>query len=259
MGYEGQFNLLQMSQLAQGVGELGTAETLADLRRCVFERLGEFAPGSVIVHDEIDFSTKAYSIVLAQKQVLSDSTISRFWELLQQGHHPYEQYIRQGGSDLAMRTTDLVCLKSFARNPIFDEIFRPAAVPFGMFSLLPIAGSSALHDFAVLRDSDFRETEKCLVRVYLEQVGRSLNRLARANELHALRLRVSCGRAGLTRREAEVIHQAFQGRTDREIAQRLGTSPHTVRHQLEKIYRKLRVRSRVAAFRCLLGLADRPD
>jgi DNA-binding CsgD family transcriptional regulator len=51
--------------------------------------------------------------------------------------------------------------------------------------------------------------------------------------------------ASLSRREREVAQLAIRGLHDAEIAERLILSPHTVKHHLKAIYRKLGVRSRV--------------
>ena len=51
--------------------------------------------------------------------------------------------------------------------------------------------------------------------------------------------------ASLTPREREVARLTVQGLRDSEIAERLMLSPHTVKHHLKSIYRKLGVRSRV--------------
>jgi len=52
---------------------------------------------------------------------------------------------------------------------------------------------------------------------------------------------------GLTRREAEVLAWVAHGKTNAEIARILGTSPHTVAHQLQRVYDKLGVETRTAA------------
>lgn len=57
----------------------------------------------------------------------------------------------------------------------------------------------------------------------------------------------------LTPREREVALRVADGLTDREIAERLWLSPHTVRQYVRRIYRKLDVDSRVALTRLLLG------
>jgi DNA-binding CsgD family transcriptional regulator len=57
----------------------------------------------------------------------------------------------------------------------------------------------------------------------------------------------------LTPREREIALRVADGLSDREIAERLFLSPHTVRHYVKRIYRKVDVDSRVALTRLLLG------
>jgi DNA-binding CsgD family transcriptional regulator len=58
----------------------------------------------------------------------------------------------------------------------------------------------------------------------------------------------------LTPREREVAVLVVDGLTDREIAQRLSLSRHTVSQYVKRIFRKLGVDSRVGLTRVLLGL-----
>jgi DNA-binding CsgD family transcriptional regulator len=59
--------------------------------------------------------------------------------------------------------------------------------------------------------------------------------------------------AGLTPREAEVAQLVVDGLADREIAEQLFLSRHTVSQYVKRIYRKLDVESRVGLTRLLLG------
>ena len=52
---------------------------------------------------------------------------------------------------------------------------------------------------------------------------------------------------GLTAREAEVLYWLTKGKTNRDIGDILGTSPATVKKQLEHVYQKLGVETRTAA------------
>jgi DNA-binding CsgD family transcriptional regulator len=54
-------------------------------------------------------------------------------------------------------------------------------------------------------------------------------------------------RAGLTKRELEVLRLVADGRTNQEIARSLGISVKTVEKHLEGVYAKLGVVSRVEA------------
>jgi RNA polymerase sigma factor (sigma-70 family) len=60
----------------------------------------------------------------------------------------------------------------------------------------------------------------------------------------------------LTPREREVALLVVDGRSDREIAERLCLSHHTVSQYVKRVYRKLDVGSRVALTRLLLDLRD---
>lgn len=66
--------------------------------------------------------------------------------------------------------------------------------------------------------------------------------------------------AGLSEHEAQVLGELARGRSNKEIARRLGLSPKTVGHHLERIYAKLQVRTRAdatlfAVEQGLLGMA----
>lgn len=58
----------------------------------------------------------------------------------------------------------------------------------------------------------------------------------------------------LTRREAQVLELLACGHRHVEVAERLGVSPHTVSSHAKNIYRKLGVRSAVAAATLALQL-----
>ncbi|HRO02905.1 MAG TPA: response regulator transcription factor [Terricaulis sp.] len=52
---------------------------------------------------------------------------------------------------------------------------------------------------------------------------------------------------GLTRREQEVLALLAAGKSNKEIAQKLGVSPNTVKTQLASLYQKLEVNRRTQA------------
>ena len=58
----------------------------------------------------------------------------------------------------------------------------------------------------------------------------------------------------LTPREHQVAVELSYGSSNRDIAQRLGLSVHTVRHHTERVLAKLRVRSRAAVGRRLVEI-----
>jgi DNA-binding NarL/FixJ family response regulator len=85
-------------------------------------------------------------------------------------------------------------------------------------------------------------------RVVFERLGAP--RAAREADALAARLgrrSAAAERAGLTRREAEVLALAARGLSNREIAEELVVSEHTVHRHLANIYARLQVSSRAAA------------
>ena len=57
---------------------------------------------------------------------------------------------------------------------------------------------------------------------------------------------LTLGRFGLTKREAQIARLLARRATNREIADQLDVSPHTVRHHIENIFTKLGIHSRRA-------------
>ena len=52
---------------------------------------------------------------------------------------------------------------------------------------------------------------------------------------------------GLTARECEILELLASGRSNKEMAQALGISPHTVKTHVARVYEKLEVRRRLPA------------
>lgn len=92
------------------------------------------------------------------------------------------------------------------------------------------------------RRSSPRHAAGALLRLLLPalKVGVTM-RLAKDREVTA---DLTLARFGLTRREAEIARLLARRATNREIADELDVSPHTVRHHVESIFRKLGIQSR---------------
>jgi DNA-binding CsgD family transcriptional regulator len=58
---------------------------------------------------------------------------------------------------------------------------------------------------------------------------------------------IEMGVGAITRREAEVLHLALQGKATREVAASLHISTATVQKHLKNIYRKLDVHNKIEA------------
>lgn len=103
---------------------------------------------------------------------------------------------------------------------------------------------------------------KCVRTVYEGQIWASSGQMAAAVEALAAAPTVRAvdakGSALLSKRELEVVHCLAQGLTNREIAERLGLSQHTIKNYLFRIFDKLGVSSRIELLFLTLSQASTP-
>jgi DNA-binding CsgD family transcriptional regulator len=95
-----------------------------------------------------------------------------------------------------------------------------------------------------------REGQQLVVRLLTDQAeGQMFLLLEEQGPIMSPALLASLG---LTKREHEILYWLAQGKTNKEIAQVLGLSPHTIRSRLEDVYSKLGVSARAGAVRWFL-------
>jgi DNA-binding CsgD family transcriptional regulator len=136
------------------------------------------------------------------------------------------------------------------QSPLIGEVLTPVrmsdsenidwSVAGGHVSLC-VSYSSAVTCVRPRRTSPRSEAEAVL-RLLLPalKVGVTM-RLAHDREVAA---QLSLAGFGLTRREAQIARLLARRASNREIAEQLDLSPHTVRHHIENIFRKLGIHSR---------------
>jgi DNA-binding NarL/FixJ family response regulator len=125
----------------------------------------------------------------------------------------------------------IVLLQSYDKDLVID-VFRSGAK--GLFSA---------------SETPFRALCKCIHRVHNGQVWASSRQLRYLLEAftHVPTLRVvnAQGNGLLTDREEQVVALVADGLTNREIAQELGLSAHTIKKYLFRVFDKLGISSRV--------------
>jgi DNA-binding NarL/FixJ family response regulator len=141
-------------------------------------------------------------------------------------------------------TLRVVMLLDSANRDIVLEAFRSGAK--GIFN----------------RSESLETLRKCISCVHRGQVWASAEQMAYAVEALAaapvVRATDSKGLSLLSKRELQVVQCLAEGLTNREIAQRMGLSQHTVKNYLFKVFEKLGVTSRVELLFMTMSQAGSP-
>jgi two-component system nitrate/nitrite response regulator NarL len=112
------------------------------------------------------------------------------------------------------------------------------------------------------RSESLETLRKCIICVHNGEIWASAEQMAYAVEALAsapvIRAIDSKGLSLLSKRELEIVQCLAEGLTNREIAQRIGLSQHTVKNYLFKVFDKLGVTSRVELLFMTMSQAGSP-
>lgn len=125
-----------------------------------------------------------------------------------------------------------------------DPDWSPASGALPAELAAPAAALAAAEPGQMLR-VPLRAAEVELQRIEGTREGETVLRIAEVREDAPVAALQS--RAGLTRREAEVLLWVSYGKTNKTVSEILGISPRTVNKHLEQVFRKLGVETRAAA------------
>lgn len=157
------------------------------------------------------------------------------------------------GVTTPLRISDFLSRREFHRLEMHEVIFKPAEVEHQ--ASVPLQNETHVGGITFNRGGsrDFTDDELRLLAL----LGRHATLAHRNDQILAAALQqraiveahdhLPLRRAGLTRRECEVLQWMAEGKRDREIAVILGISPRTVQDHVRHILAKLRVETRTAA------------
>lgn len=168
--------------------------------------------------------------------------------------HPSFPLIAAGVTS-ALRLSDLTTLRQLRRTEFYDIAFAPLGIRHQV--AIPIQTQDQLGGVTFNKGGrqDFDKEDMRIISLFSRHVliayqntqilaqAQARQQAARVQSTDHLELR----RAGLTKRESEVLLWMAQGKRDREIAVILGNSYRTVTNHVRAILTKLRVENRTAA------------
>lgn len=166
--------------------------------------------------------------------------------------NPLYKLISQGACG-TLRLTDYISISRFRQTELFDIGFSPVDICYQV--AIPLRNASHVGGITFNRDdtADFETQEMRLLDLF----GRHLAVAHESDKVLAAAQaqrpvvestdHLAMRRAGLTRRESEVLLWIAQGKRDREIAIILGISYRTVTNHVRAVLTKLGVETRTAA------------
>jgi DNA-binding CsgD family transcriptional regulator len=244
--------------------ELYSAESLEELRRRALGLVRRKFGGELACHNEINLKSGDSLSVLSDAVSGFDALRPAFFEHVEQ--HPSVQHILKtnGAESRALRTSDFVSQRRWRNSGLYTDFYRPLADVRYQLTIGQRLGDWLVFFAISRRHGDFSEEERArlstlrphfiqayrnaaardeLARLRAESAGKDDDELARGEAtVFALMARFD-----LSRREAEVLHELAQGKTNDDIAHTLGISRSTVKTRLENVFRRLEVASRTEA------------
>jgi DNA-binding CsgD family transcriptional regulator len=153
---------------------------------------------------------------------------------------------------VTVRRSDLVGNKAWYASALHNELHRPGRLDDVIMSVRFLGGSdeavSALVFKRAAGDPPFSIEERELLHLFQAESDWIFRRESRPPQDLI---------DGLTRREQETLGLLLTDASEKEVAARLGISPHTVHDYVKRLYRKIGVSSRAALMAWSSGLRRR--
>ncbi|HRQ90188.1 MAG TPA: helix-turn-helix transcriptional regulator [Bacteroidia bacterium] len=165
--------------------------------------------------------------------------------------HPVLPHIA-AGVDVPLRLYDVTTRRQFRMLDLYELVFKPTGC--ANQACIPLRDGSHVGGITFSRDGrDFTDTDMELFAmlgrhlVLAHRTSQILRDATAGREALAVVDDLPLRQAGLTRREAEVLHWIAEGKRDKEIAVILGISYRTVTVHVRSILGKLGVENRTSA------------
>ncbi len=151
------------------------------------------------------------------------------------------------GAAMAATRQELVRERGWYGSAFYEAHMGPAQLDHGVFACLRSENPSVVQGLGFYRerkDKPFSEEDRNLLQLFQAECAWMLAPSQPAVDEQL--------RAGLSPRERQTLDLLLEGLADKEIAERLGISPHTVNQYIKSIFRRFGVHSRTALLARLL-------
>ena len=245
------------------VGDVLGLLDLAEWRGGVLEALARAVPADYVSINEIAEAPE--EIISVVRPELPAKFYPAFAALAHE--NPLIQRFSTTSEGRPYRFSDVVTMEQLQATALYREVYEPLGIRHQIAFTLPAVPGRIVGIALSRGDPDFTEAERDLLdraRPYLIQTYRNAaafgaQRAAARTEPTAAQLADGLTRAGLTRRQADVVSLVALGASNREAAARLEISERTVEKHLQRAFATLGVRTRSGARARALELLSPTD
>lgn len=164
--------------------------------------------------------------------------------------HPLVNTYQRTHDGSAQKISDYLSQRQFHQLGLYQELYRPFRTE-DQWSITLASPSSSLIVLTVSRSRrTFSERDRVLLNLLRFHLMYAYQNALVITQRNAA-LGLQAGKR-MTRRELDILTLLAQGKINKEIANSLGLSAHTIRSRLEDMYEKLGVTTRTAAVRRFL-------
>src|SRR5687768_7585089 len=220
---------------------LYSADSLEDFRGRALAVVRHKFGGELTCHNEINLANGDSLSALSDSIPEFDALRPAFFEHIEQ--HPSVQHILKvnGTEPNALKTSDFVSQRRWRNSGLYAEFYRPLADVRYQLTIGQRFGDRLVFFAISRRHRDFSEDERALLTRLRPQFIQAYRNAAARSELARLRAAVEraaetelakgeavafalMARFGLSRREAQVLLEVAQGKTNEDIAETLAIS-----------------------------------
>ena len=223
------------------------------LVRTVVEGLPRLVPSEITTLSICDVPASTRRVVSHPGDAISAEDRACFDRLMHR--HPLVRYHATHADGGSQRLSDCMPASAFQRTEIYADYYRRIGIDH-VVAVPVIASPQLVMSYVLNRQGmDFSDREIAL----LDAMRPALANLYRFAMIARPAIDTREGAEALTPREREILEWVAAGKSDRQIAEILGTSIRTVQKHLENAYVKLGVENRTAAVMRLKAAAAAGD
>ncbi len=181
-----------------------------------------------------DCATAVSPLHLVHRGIESDAFFRDCYWYAHRDDDPLEKLLPLYGTAFTVAREQLVDDRRWYASTLASERMRAHDCDDFLLSMAPVRHAGVICSLELFRSwkgDRFGERERAIVALLHEELARDWERASRRTER-------------LTPRQREVLRQLVDGASEKEVAARLGVSPHTAHDHVKALYRAFGVRSR---------------